>query len=85
MFQTIHKTELDDFEKSCQRKLLTSLDFSLKEKNIAQTPVGNGLFHTNGILDITRNSNNKTKSYNTGHGTHWAADFDADLMQGFFD
>lgn len=81
-FQTINHSELQDFKKSCKDRGINPGDFNLQEHDVTQTPTGNGLFHPNGKLTISKNG--KSKTYETGNDTHWPADFDKDLRSGFF-
>lgn len=81
-FQTIHRSELDDFETSCQQYKLDPNSFQLQEHDITQTPAGNGLHHPHGKITISRNG--KSKTYITGNGSKWPAEFDDDLRASIF-
>lgn len=81
-FRTIFASELDDFKTECHIANVNPQEFQLHEHDIVETPLNNGLFHTNAKLTITRN--NIKRTYNTGNDTHWAADFSDDLKAGAF-
>lgn len=81
-FQTINKSELEDFSASCQRHQVDSKDFKLQEHDVTRTPTVNGLYHPHGKVTISKNG--KIKTYLTGHESRWPAEFDIDLEAGTF-
>ena len=83
--RTVFPSEIEDFETECRANGKDPKEFSLEESDITETPPDGPIFTFNGKLLITRIKNNKYKSYVTGNGTHWVADFSDDLRNGFYD
>lgn len=81
-FRTILDSELEDFETECRIAKINPHEFNFREYSIVETPLNNGLFTTNAKLTIARQ--NLERTYNTGNGTHWIADFTDDLRKGVF-
>lgn len=82
-YQTIDSSELEDARNSCASTNKNFEEFTLKEHDVSDIPADNGLFHSIGKVTIIKD--NKEKTYSTGYGSKWPADFDADLKAGYFD
>ncbi len=81
-FQTIDKSELEDFETECRAHGLDPNEFQLNEHDYTQTPANSNIYTPNAKVTITRN--NIQRTYNTGNATHWVYDFAMDLKRGTF-
>lgn len=82
-YQSIDKSELEDFEAECRARGFNPAEFSLQEHGVTHTPEGSVIFRINGQVTITRNAASRT--YSTGNASHWVIDFADDLKDGKFD
>jgi len=81
-YKAIHNSELDDFQKTCEQFGFKEHDFELKEHDYVQIPPDSLIFTYNAKVTITRKDIIRT--YDTGNGTHWVADFQIDLENNVF-
>lgn len=81
-YQSIYKSEIENFENSCRDHGFDPSEFKLVEHDIVYFPPNSETFNINGKLTISRNGISKT--YNTGNGTHWSSDFEGDLINRYF-
>lgn len=81
-YQTVDKTEMEDFINSCKQFNLDPSRFVVKEHDVKNIPLNNGGFHPVGKITISFNKINFT--YASGHGSKWPAEFHMDLEAGKF-
>ncbi|MFC3909722.1 hypothetical protein ACFORL_11640 [Legionella dresdenensis] len=79
-YQTVYEDELDTFIKICHEEGYDPNEFNFNEHNV-QNPSSIGSVY--GKVTISRNG--KSKTYNTGNGSSWNADFENDLKNKSFD
>jgi hypothetical protein len=78
----ISQSELDEFHKEISEVGLSIEDFSYTETDL--TDWGPFVEYLHGEIAITRKSTNKQRTYNSGTGGHWLADFTKDLRGGYY-
>ena len=78
-YQTINDDELEDFKNICSDRGYNSDQFNFNEHSVS-TPNTTGPI--NGKVTISRNG--KSKTYETGDGSCWHANFENDLRNNFF-
>jgi hypothetical protein len=81
-YKTIDQSEIDDFRNIIKNQNLDPDDFEINEIDL--TDYTKSPYILKGKISIIRKSNNKTRTYNSGHGTSWPADFGDDLAGGLF-
>ncbi len=81
-FQTIDKSELEDFDTECRAHGIDPQEFQIQEHDIIETPLNNIIFSRNAKVTVSRKNTNRT--YSSGNATHWVADFADDLRKGIF-
>ncbi|BCZ95805.1 TPA: hypothetical protein JBA38_06690 [Legionella pneumophila] len=78
-YQTIVDEELENFRNICSDQGYNSEEFKLNEHDVV-TPNTTGPIY--GKVTISRKG--KSKTYDTGDGSCWHADFENDLRKNFF-
>lgn len=78
-YQTIFDEELENFRNICSNRGYNSAEFNLNEHDVV-TP--NSIGASYGKITISRKG--KSKTYETGDGSCWHADFEKDLRNNFF-
>lgn len=73
----MHHTEFDDFKKEVTKGGLDLTDFELNNTDLTNWQP-HQLTQLQGSISITRKSTQKQKSYQTGHGNRWVANFSFD-------
>jgi hypothetical protein len=81
-YKTLDSSEIDDFRKSCKKYSVNYTEFKLEEHEVNQIQTNDGFYYYKGKVTISKN--NKSKTYNTGRGSKWPAEFDIDLKNGAF-
>lgn len=80
----MHSSELDDFKTEISRNGFIINDFKLNGVDLTNWQ-SHQIIEIQGSVTVKRISTQKQKSYSTGHGTSWVADFAKDLKSGFFE
>ncbi len=78
----ISESEKEDFSNAITNNGFKENEFKLVEEDTTVCTVG--IYPITGEVTINRIPNNKTKTYQSGHGSAWAAAFQVDLKSGFF-
>jgi hypothetical protein len=80
-YQTINDDELKDFRNICSDQGYNPDKFNFNEHSVTK-PNTTVPVYSYGKVTISRKGRSKT--YETGHGSSWHADFDHDLRNNFF-
>lgn len=78
-YKTINEDELADFRNICSDSGYSADEFKFNEHSVTLPDKVGPLY---GKVTISRNG--KSKTYKTGNGSSWPADFDEDLRNKFF-
>jgi hypothetical protein len=81
--ELIEPDEMTEFKAILARYGLDSDDFALSEIDTTD-PKTDEIFALTGILTVTQKSTGRQKQYPIGDGSTWVADFQRDVIEGYF-
>jgi hypothetical protein len=81
--ELIEPDEMTDFAAVLARYHLDTDDFGLSEIDTTD-PQTDEIFALTGTLTVTQKSTGRQKQYPIGDGSTWVAEFQRDVIEGFF-
>ena len=76
-------SSIEDVEQALEKAGYQEDDFEFVVTDTSSPP-GNELYHIYSTVQTTHRASGKTRTYNSGHNSTWAYEFESDLKSAFY-